>query len=155
MLPSQDMQYLATDIPSLSSQQEVRRYTCKENTSLLMDPRCKSDLNVMVVYWCRLFNASSKVSIYKFCWLAYWHLNMTIRVICSYSPEFSCFGLDDPSAPVQVRLSLAESGPELLMKITLLQSRDPGQRGGEQNVQMTRTDNEESWANIAHMRSQD
>ena len=30
----------------------------EEIKSRLMDLRCKSDLNVMFVYWCRLFNAS-------------------------------------------------------------------------------------------------
>ena len=60
MLPSQDMQYLAIatiDIhsPHLSKRSEN---ILEENKSRLMDLRCKSDLNVMFVYWCRLFNAS-------------------------------------------------------------------------------------------------
>ena len=60
MLPSQDMQYLAIaiDIDTLSHLSKRSENILVENKSRLMDLRCKSDLNVMFVYWCRLFNAS-------------------------------------------------------------------------------------------------
>ena len=54
------MQYLAiaTDMDTLSHLSKRSENILVENKSRLMDLRCKSDLNVMFVYWCRLFNAS-------------------------------------------------------------------------------------------------
>ena len=78
MLPSQDMQYLAIaiDMDTLSHLSKRSENILVENKSRLMDLRCKSDLNVMFVYWCRLFNASIYKAIVlgmaamSTCWLA-------------------------------------------------------------------------------------
>ena len=127
MLPSQDMQYLAIATIDIHSHLSKRSENIlEEHKSRLMDLRCKSDLNVMFVYWCRLFNASI-ASVLGMAAMAI-HL-----LTCPQKSEYVhqsnllvfswvlVFWSRPQPRPV---LSLAQSGPELLMKITLLQSRE-------------------------------
>ena len=93
-----------------------------------MDLRCKSDLNVMFVYWCRLFNASI-ASVLGMAALAIHLLTCHGTEIWIYVHQsnllvFSWVLVFWSRPQPRPGLSPAQSGPELLMKITLLQSRE-------------------------------